>query len=48
MKPERDPVVCPRCPDADPQRELVATPAGPLCRDHAAELAAEMEGRDEP
>lgn len=39
MKPERDPVYC----DADECLETaeVATVAGPLCREHADELAEE-------
>lgn len=39
---ERDPELCGLCDDADPQAELVATPEGPLCEDHAAQLAQAM------
>lgn len=39
MKPERDPVTCVDC-DREP---TTATPAGPMCPEHAAELAEDME-----
>lgn len=43
MKPERDPLCCENC-DSDPDAaDLVATPAGALCRTCADELA-ELEG----
>lgn len=44
MKPERDPELCEWCEAPDEDAELVATPEGPLCQDHADELAAALEG----
>lgn len=38
MTLESDPVVCVACDDPDSGDELLATPAGPLCRDHAQRL----------
>ena len=38
MKPERDPVTCARCD----REATTATPEGPLCREHADELAEEL------
>jgi len=39
---ERDAVLCGRCDDPDPSDDVVATPAGPLCREHADDLAESM------
>ncbi len=39
---ERDPAVCSRCDEPDVEDDLVATPAGPLCEEHADDLAREM------
>jgi len=42
MKPDRDPEVCVRCDDGSEDDDLVATPEGPLCQDHADELAEDI------
>jgi len=38
MTYDRDPERCVHCDDRDEDDDLVATPEGPLCQDHADEL----------